>query len=313
MTETRHFLISHGAPLLFCAVLAEQLGLPLPALPWLLAAGALAAAGSFNLPAGIGLTVLACLIADGIWFYLGRTRGHQVLGLLCRISLEPDSCVKRTENLFTKHGWRGIILAKFVPGLSTVIPPLAGMSEMTAAQFLGVDAVGSGLYGGCFLAVGYFFSSQIQQISGAVASIGTSALCLVVGAVAAYVAFKFWKRKRLLDELRMTRITVADLRRMIKTGDNIVILDMRSNAEYTSNAGIEGAIHLSIEDIQKGRYEIPRDREVVVYCSCPNDVTAARVALLLRRSGFSNVRPLLGGIDAWKQWDVDDASERKAS
>jgi rhodanese-related sulfurtransferase len=179
-------------------------------------------------------------------------------------------------------------------------------------HFLAVDAVGSALYASCFLALGYFFTNQIQQISEAVASIGSSALCLVVGVIAVYVAFKFWKRKRLLDELRMTRITVADLRQMMKMGDNIVILDMRSNAEYTSNAGIKGAIHLSIDDIKNGRYKIPRDREVVVYCSCPNDVTAARVALLLRRSGFSNVRPLLGGIDAWKQWDVE-ASERKAS
>jgi membrane protein DedA with SNARE-associated domain/rhodanese-related sulfurtransferase len=313
MTETRHFLISHGAPILFGAVLMEQIGLPLPALPWLLAAGALAATGGFNLAAGIGLTILACLLADGLWFYLGWSRGHQVLSLLCRISLEPDSCVRRTENLFTKYGWRGIVIAKFVPGLSTVVPPLAGMSEMTAAHFLSVDALGSALYGSCFLALGYFFSAQIQQVGSAIASIGGSALCLVVGAFAAYIAYKFWQRKRLLDELRMTRVTVADLRGMIKAGDNVVILDMRSKEEFNANAGIAGAIHLSIEDVKQGRYKIPHDREVVVYCSCPNDVTAARVALLLRRSGFSNVRPLLGGIDAWNQWDEKSAGERKAS
>jgi len=311
MNETRQFLMAHGASILFGAVLVEQLGLPLPALPWMLGAGALAAAGSFSLAKGIALAVLACLIADALWFYLGRIRGHQVLSLLCRISLEPDSCVRRTENLFSKYGWKGIVVAKFVPGLSTVVPPLAGMSDMSEARFLSVDAVGSLLYTGTFLCLGFFFSNQIKQVGGAIASIGSSALCLVGGCFVAYVAYKYWQRKRLLDELRMARISVADLRRMLDSGDNVVILDMRSNEEFAKNAGISGAIHLSIEDVKQGRYQPPRDREVVVYCSCPNDVTAARVALLLRRNGFQNVRPLLGGIDAWNEFG--DAGERKAS
>jgi membrane protein DedA with SNARE-associated domain/rhodanese-related sulfurtransferase len=301
MTETRQFLINHGVPILFGAVLVEQMGLPIPALPWMLAAGALCAAGKFSILRAIGVTLIACLMADSFWFYLGRFRGSKVLGLLCRISLEPDSCVKRTQNVFTKYGWRGIVVAKFVPGLSTVAPPLAGMSNMNAARFLLVDGIGSLLYGGVFLGLGYFFANQLGQIGMAISNIGSSALCLVVAAVAAYVGYKYWQRKRLLEDLRMARITVAELRQMIKGGKDIAILDLRSAPEFASNPGIEGAIHLTIDDVERGHYELRRDREVVIYCSCPNEVTAARAALLLRRHGFTNVRPLLGGIDAWHE------------
>src|SRR3974390_2781719 len=143
MPQTVQFLTSYGLPLIFAAVFVEQIGLPLPALPWLLAAGALSATGQFNLFWGLAVTVLACLIADAIWFFLGRHRGMQVLGLLCRISLEPDSCVRRTQNLFTKYGLRAVLVAKFVPGLSTVAPPLAGMTGVSAVRFLFVDGLGS--------------------------------------------------------------------------------------------------------------------------------------------------------------------------
>ena len=301
MTEARQFLISHGAPILFGAVLVEQMGVPLPALPWMLAAGALCATGNFNVATGVGVTVVACLIADAFWFYLGRFKGSKVLGMLCRISLEPDSCVKRTQNVFTKYGWRGIVVAKFVPGLNTIAPPLAGMSKMNAAHFLLVDSIGSLFYGGSFILLGYFFANQLEQIGSAISSIGGSALCLIVAAAAGYIGYKYWQRTRLLDELRMARITAPDLRRMMDAGQEMVILDMRSNVEFDREPGIDGAIHLSLDDVKEGRYKIPHDREVIVYCSCPNDVTAARVALLLRNSGFTNVRPLLGGIDAWRE------------
>jgi membrane protein DedA with SNARE-associated domain/rhodanese-related sulfurtransferase len=301
MNEAVQILTRHGAPIVFGAVLIEQLGFPLPSIPWLLAAGALCATGQSHLVTSILMAVLACLLADGLWFYLGRARGSKVLGVLCRISLEPDSCVRRTQNVFTKYGWRGIVVAKFVPGLSTVAPPLAGMSGMNAAQFFAVDCVGSLLYGGTFICLGYCFSSQLQQIGSAISGIGNSALCLVIVFAAAYIGFKYWQRKRLLDELRIARITVDELRRMMEKGQQVVILDLRSNVEFANEAGIDGAIHLTIDDIKDGHFEIPKDREVVVYCSCPNEATAARVALLLRRHGITHVRPLLGGIDAWRE------------
>jgi membrane protein DedA with SNARE-associated domain/rhodanese-related sulfurtransferase len=302
MTSTSQFLVDYGLPLVFAAVFVEQLGLPLPALPVLLAAGALSATGHFSLLLGLGVTLLACLLADTFWFYLGRHRGGKVLGLLCRISLEPDSCVRRTQDVFARYGLRGVLVAKFVPGLSTVTPPLAGMSGMRIGQFLFFDGVGSLLYGGCFILLGYFFSTQLEEIVEALASVGGNALGLIAAFVAGYIAFKYWQRYRLLRELRMARVTVAELRRKQEAGEDVVILDLRSSAALQEDPStIQGAIHLTLADIEKRSHEIPRDRDVIVYCSCPNEVTSARVALLLQRKGFTRVRPLLGGIDAWRE------------
>src|SRR5262249_8101225 len=196
MSHTTQFLVNHGLPLVFAAVFVEQMGLPIPAFPWLLAAGALSAAGKFNLSLGLGVTAIACLIADAIWFYLGRYRGNRVVALLCRISLEPDSCVRRTQNIFTKYGLRGVLVAKFLPGMSTVAPPLAGMSGMNAGRFFAVDAAGSLLYGGGLLVLGFLFSHQIDQIGAGISRIGGSALTLLIGAVVLYVAYKYWQRQR---------------------------------------------------------------------------------------------------------------------
>jgi membrane protein DedA with SNARE-associated domain/rhodanese-related sulfurtransferase len=301
MTETTQFLMRHGLPLVFGAVLIEQLGVPIPAVPLLLAVGALSATGNFSLVMGIFVTVIACLIADASWFYLGRYRGNQVLGFLCRIALEPDSCVRRAQNVFTRYGLRGIVVAKFVPGMSTVAPPLAGMAGIHAVRFLAVDAVGALLYGSIFLGLGYAFSRQIDQIGAAITHIGGSALSLVVVVAAAWIGYKFWQRQRLLRELRTARITVTELRQKVEAGEQPVILDLRSPAELEQNpAVIAGAIHLLLEDVESRRHEFPHDRDIVVYCSCPNEVTAAKVALLLQRKGFTRVRPLLGGIAAWR-------------
>ena len=302
MTEPTQFLVNHGAPIVFVAVFLEQMGLPLPVVPLLLAAGALSATGQFRLLFGLGITVLACLIADTIWFYLGRYRGHRVLGLLCRISLEPDSCVRRTQNVFTRYGLRGLVVGKFVPGLGTVAPPLAAMAGVKVSRFLLADGLGSVLYGGSFLFLGYLFSNQIQQIAAALAHIGGSLLSLIVGLGIIYIGFKFWQRQRILRKLRMARITPAELRRKQEAGEEPVIIDLRPGAELDLDPSlIPGAIHLAMEEVEHRHHTIPRDREVIVYCSCPNEVSSARVALSLHRKGITRVRPLLGGIDAWRE------------
>ena len=312
MTQTTQFLIDHGLPLVFAAVFVEQMGLPLPALPWLLAAGALSATREFNLPLGLAATVIACLVADAVWFHLGRRRGSQVLSLLCRISLEPDSCVRRTQDLFSKYGMRGVLLSKFLPGMNTVAPPLAGMSGIGLGRFLFVDGVGSLLYAGCLLGFGFIFSHQIDQIGAALARIGGSALSLVAGLVVLYVAYKYWQRRRLLRELRTARITVNELRQKLDAGETPLIIDLRSTAAVEQDPVlIQGAIHLSMEDIDNRVHEFPNDRDIVVYCSCPNEVSSARVALRLQRRGFSRVRPLLGGIDAWRE--LNYPTEMKAA
>ena len=302
MSETTQFLIRHGLPLLFALVFVEQMGLPIPAVPVLLAAGALSADGKFSLLLGLLLTVLACLVADAFWFYLGRYRGNKVLGFLCRISLEPDSCVRRTQNVFTRYGLRGIVVAKFLPGMSTVAPPLAGMSGTHVGRFLLADGLGSLLYGVAFLGLGYLFSNQIEQIGASIGNIGGGALGLLAALAAIYIAYKYWQRQRLLRELRMARITVSDLRRKQEAGEVVTVLDLRSSAALAEDPSIiPGAIRASMEEIKQGHYRLSREQEIVVYCSCPNEETAARVALLLQRNGFTRVRPLLGGIDAWRE------------
>ena len=302
MHGTTEFLTRHGLPLIFAAVFVEQMGLPLPAMPWLLAAGALSAVGEFNFALGLLVTVIACLLADAIWFYLGRYRGNQVLGLLCRISLEPDSCVRRTQNVFTKYGLPGVLVAKFVPGMNTVAPPVAGMSKVSAGRFLFVDAIGSALYGGCLLGLGFFFNRQIDQILAAVGQIGGSALSLLAALAVGFIAYKYWQRHRLLHELRMARITASELREMLRAGEAPLIFDLRSSAAVEEDPVlIQGAIHLGMEEIESRLSEFPKDRDIIVYCSCPNEVSSARLALRLKRRGFNRVRPLLGGIDAWRE------------
>jgi membrane protein DedA with SNARE-associated domain/rhodanese-related sulfurtransferase len=313
MTETTQFLVNQGAPIVFAAVFLEQMGLPLPVVPLLMAAGALSATGRFSPLLGLGITLLACLIADTFWFYLGRYRGRRVLGLLCRISLEPDSCVRRTQNVFTRYGLRGLVVAKFVPGLNTLAPPLAGMSGVNIGRFLLADGIGSLLYGGSFIFLGYLFSNQIQRIAAALASIGGGLLSLVIGVGAVYIGFKYWQRHRILRELRMAKITAAELRRKQDAGEDVVILDLRPGADLDlAPSLIPGAVHFEVDEVEHRHHEIPRDREVIVYCSCPNEVSSARVALLLHRKGITRVRPLLGGIDAWKElnYPLQPASHR---
>ncbi len=302
MNKALEFLVQHGAAVLFVAVFVEQIGMPLPAVPWLFAAGALVGTGKMHWFVALGAATLGSLLADLIWFYLGRHYGNRVLGLLCRISLEPDSCVRRTQDVFARYGAQGVVAAKFIPGLSTLAPPLAGNSGFSTARFLFLDGAGSLLYVGSFILVGVLFSRQLEQVMAAMASLGSGALALVVGLVALYIGYKFFKRHRLLSELRMARITADELHQKLEAGENLMILDLRPRSELEQDpAFIQGALHMTMDEIEHRQEEIPRDRDIILYCSCPNEVSSARVALRLHRKGFSRVRPLLGGIDAWRE------------
>jgi membrane protein DedA with SNARE-associated domain/rhodanese-related sulfurtransferase len=302
MNETLEFVVRHGAAVLFAVVFVEQMGLPLPAAPLLLAAGALSATGNMNWALALTAATLGSVLADLIWFYLGRYGGHRVLSLLCRISLEPDSCVRRTQDLFTRYGMRGVVAAKFIPGLSTLAPPLAGSSGVSATRFFLFDGFGSLLYAGCFIFLGVLFSRQLEQVLAALGSLGSGALALVFGLAALYIGFKYYQRRRLLKELRMARITVDELHQQLETGEMPIILDLRSHSELERDPLlIRGARHMTMEEVKTRHHEIPRDRDIVLYCSCPNEVSSARMALLLQRNGIVRVRPLMGGIDAWRE------------
>lgn len=268
MNETLEFVVRHGPLLVFAAVFVEQLGVPLPAAPWLLACGSLAATGQIHWGLAIAAATFGSLLADAIWFSLGRYRGQRVLKFLCRVSLEPDSCVRRTEDFFARYGVGGVIVAKFFPGLSTLASPLAGSSGMKASRFFFFDALGALGYAGSFVFLGALFSKQLEQIIGALGSLGHGALGVLVGLVALYVGYKYFQRRRLLAELRMARITVDDLHQMLEAGASPVILDLRSLAEVERNPLlIRGARHMSVDELETRHHEIPRDRDIILYCS----------------------------------------------
>lgn len=301
MSEIINLLVRHGIGILFAVEFIEQIGFPLPAAPWLLTAGALIGAGKIYWWIALIAAAMGSLFADLIWFYLGRHYGNRVLAFLCRVSLEPDSCTRRTQNLFTKYGMPGLVFAKFIPGLSTLAPPLAGNSGVSVTRFLVFDGLSSLLHAGSYILLGVLFSHQLEQILHALAGLGRSAFAVLAGLAAAYIAYKYFQRHRLMRELRIARITVDELHQKVEAGENPMILDLRPHIELEQDPSlIRGALHMSMEDIERRQLEIPRDRDVILYCSCPNEVSSARIALALRRNGISRVRPLLGGIDAWR-------------
>jgi len=295
------FLIQYGQIVLFAVVFAEQVGLPIPAVPVLLAAGALAGAGKMNLALAVGLSVIACSIGDLIWYELGRHRGRRVLNVLCRISLEPDSCVRRTENFFIRHGTRSLVLAKFIPGLSTVTPALAGLFGVSVERFLLYNGLGALLWTAAFIAPGYLLADQLEWVAVRVAHLGSSLVVLVVGALALYIAYKYIHRQLLLRELRIARISADELKQMMDDGHDVLVVDLRGALDHEVDPyTIPGALRMTAEEVENRHPEIPRHRDVILFCACPNEVTAAKMALLLRRKGITKVRPLAGGIEAWR-------------
>ena len=268
MHRTLEFLLHHGYVVLLAWVFAEQVGLPIPSMPLLLAAGALAGTGRMSFFASLFCAVLAALAADMLWDQLGRRRGIKVLQFLCKISLEPDSCVRRTEGVFAKQGARSLLLAKFLPGLGTVAPPLAGIFHMRAPRFLLFDGLGSMLWAGTFLGLGYIFSGQIERIAEHLASLGGWLLVLIVAALASYISYKFIARQRFLRELRIARITVDELKEKIDAGEELVIVDLRHSMDFEADPEtIPGAFRMDAKELEEKNDRLPRDREVILYCT----------------------------------------------
>lgn len=268
MEQAFQFLLRHGYAVLFALVLAEQIGLPIPAIPVLLAMGALVGAGRFSLAPALLVAVLAALLADLIWYELGRRRGHSILSLLCRISLEPDSCVRRTEDIFARHGARALIWAKFVPGLSTIAPPLAGMFRMRLGRFLAWDSAGAMLWAGAFTGIGYLFHEQLERVATIALQLGARLLLLLGGGLAAYIGWKYAQRQRFLRELRIARITPEELMKKLEAGEDLLVVDLRHSVEFEAEAvKVRGALHLLPQELDQRHQEIPRDREVVLYCT----------------------------------------------
>jgi membrane protein DedA with SNARE-associated domain len=263
-----HYLLQYGYLLLFAFVLAEQIGLPIPSFPLLLAMGALAHRGRYSLFASIGLAALACLICDLGWYHLGRWRGHKILNFLCRISLEPDSCVRRTEESFARNGARSLLFAKFVPGLGTAAPSVAGLLRMRLSRFLVWDLSGGISWATAFTVAGYIFSRQLEKVSAVALGLGSLLAVLLVGALAGYVAWKYFQRQRFIRSLRIARITPEELRQKIDAGEKIFIVDLRHSSEFEADeASLPGALRLRPDELEQHQEQIPRDRDVVLYCT----------------------------------------------
>ena len=268
MPRILEFLLHHGYMVLLGWVFLEQLGLPVPSLPLLLAAGTLAGTGRLSFFASLFVSMFAAVLADSIWYQLGRREGIKVLQLLCKISLEPDSCVRRTEGVFSKQGARSLLLAKFLPGLSTVAPPLAGIFHMRLRRFLLFDALGSLLWAGTFLGLGFLFSNQIERIAQRAATLGGWLLVIIVGALVSYISWKFIARQRFIRELRIARITVEELKQKIDDGEELAIVDLRHSMDFEADPEtIPGAFRMDAKELEEKNDRLPRDREVILYCT----------------------------------------------
>jgi membrane protein DedA with SNARE-associated domain len=262
------FIVRHGYAVLFAVSLLGQFGLPLPSAPLLLTAGALAAVGKMNAGAAVLLSVLASMLGHVVWFEAGRRRGGAVLRLVCRISLEPDTCVRKTENLFLRYGPKSIIASPFLPGLSAVVPPLAGMSRMSLPRFLLLDAAGALLYAGCFTGLGYGFSAELERILDTGRQLAGSIAGVVAILIAGYVAWKVIERQRIFRALRIARITPEELKRMVDAGAAVAIIDLRHELDLAGDRRtLPGALRIGMDELEKRSAEIPRDREIALYCT----------------------------------------------
>jgi rhodanese-related sulfurtransferase len=234
------------------------------------------------------------------WYWAGRRYGHRVLKLVCRITLSPDSCVRQTETVFERRGPVMLVIARFLPGFETVAPPLAGALRVALPAFLLYDLAGSALRAGAGLALGVAFRGEISRLLDWLAALGTHATLLVAALLAGYVGYRFRQRRRFLRSLKAARISAHELHDMMTRGDDPVVLDVRTRAHRRLDGRqIPGAHAVDLDALEHTLAEVPRERDVVVYCACPNEATAAKVALQLRARGFRRVRPLSGGIDAW--------------
>jgi membrane protein DedA with SNARE-associated domain len=268
MHSALEFLLHHGYVVLLAWVFAEQLGMPVPSLPILLAAGALAGSGQFSFPGSIFLSVFGSFVADSIWYGLGRVRGIKVLQLICKISLEPDSCVRRTEGVFAKQGARSLVFAKFVPGLGTVAPPLAGIFHMRPSRFLFFDLLGALLWSSVYIGLGYIFSGEIERIAEHAFHLGSGLGVLVIALLAGYIGYKFIARHRFLRELRIARITAEELKQKLDAGEDVVIVDLRHSVDFEADPHtIPGAFRIDAKDLEEHDERLPRDREVILYCT----------------------------------------------
>lgn len=301
-----HDLIEqYGPALVFANVLAASLGLPVPAMPVLVLFGAMAtmhpgSIGQQVVPV-LALSIFATLIGDSVWFLAGRLYGGDTLKTLCKLSLSRDTCVKKTERFFGRWGVRVLAVAKFIPGLSIVSVPMAGAMGTPYRQFVGFDAIGAALWSGTGLMIGVLFAPQIDMLLAGASRLGRLTAVVILVLLLLYALYRWQRRRQLIKKLANARITVDDLFRAMGGKPPPVIFDIRSEEKRKLDPYIiPGAIFADERQLHEILDKYPRDRKLVIYCSCPNEISAAWMAKELATAGFLDVVPLLGGIDAWR-------------
>jgi len=301
------FFVHYAYLIIFLWVLVEQIGIPIPSVPVLLTAGTLSATHRVSWLGISTAMLLACLVADTIWFALGRRYGNSVLKLLCRFSFEASTCVSKTEGYFTRRGAVTLLFAKFVPGLSTVAAPIAGQTGMTYARFLAWDLAGSFIWGEAFILAGRFFGDLAKKSAPFFAWLGHFAIVIFVVMVLGFLAHRIWKQRKFLQQVRELRLEPSELKTMLDYAETNhtpapFIVDLRHPLDYLPDPRVlPGALRIGPNELKQHSEIIPRDRDVILYCTCPSEETSAKLALQLHKMGVYRVRPLRGGFDGWKQ------------
>lgn len=297
-----HILLAYGYVLLFVWVLVEQFGIPLPATPVLLAAGALSADRKVDFAFALLAGVTACLISDSSWYFIGRRYGHHVLRLLCKLSMEPTICVRKTQDSFGRRRGTTLLYAKFIPGLATLAPPVAGQNGMRYATFLLFDGIGATLWLTALLTAGRLFGDALKKDPSLFNWVGRFSGALLILGILGFFIGRVYRRRRLLRQLVRARLEPAELKRQLDSGEQVYIVDLRHPLELVPDPfTLPGAVHVSPEALAARVHEIPRDRDIVLYCTCPSEATAAKTAMTLHKLGIERVRPLRGGFDEWKR------------
>ena len=291
-------LAEYGVPLVGLNVFLQQLGLPIPAVPTMMLAGALAMAARIDLPSAFAVAIAASLVADMLWFWAGRRYGYPVLRFLCRVSLSPDTCVRQTEGIFERWGFFSVVVSKFVPGFSTVAPPIAGALKMPAGAFALASAASAALWAGAAMAAGAVFARQIGVALDWMASHVPLAMVAIAALVVVYGLLKAWQRYRMTRLLAASMMSIDELRDRLAGDARPFVIDVGSSLAHDARPRIPGAVLLDLDTIAQAD-DFPDDRDIVLYCACPNEASARRGAQLLMQKGYRRVRPLAGGIEAW--------------
>jgi membrane protein DedA with SNARE-associated domain/rhodanese-related sulfurtransferase len=296
------FLLMYGYILLFVWVLVEQLGIPLPATPLLVAAGTLSAEHKISFPICLAVGISASLVADMSWFMIGRRYGHHVLRVLCKLSMEPTICVRRTQDSFGRSGDSTLMFAKFVPGLATLAPPVAGQNGMSLGRFVFFDGIGATLWIGTLLIVGRLFGDALKRDPSLLRWVGHFSVALLVIAIIGFFLVRLYRQRLFMRKLVQSRLEPEELKKQLDSGEKVFIVDLRHPLELIPDPyTLPGALHLSPDALAARVAEIPRDRDIVLYCTCPSEATAAKTAMTLHKLGIDRVRPLRGGFDEWKR------------